>query len=331
MDLTSALRRFARTRIIGSTAIPARTRWLMAIFGAVIGASFGFLAMKLSRKMSPGGEIVPWIVAAVGIGGVIGLQRLLRTHLMRGIEMQKDERAAQQIQTRLRPEVMPQPPGYELAGYYRAFRQVGGDYYEAMMLDERRLLLTIADVSGKGAGAALLTANLQAILKFVDLDDRPLAQITASINTHLCRHTESNRFITMIIGLIDLPSGRLTYVNAGHNPAMLHSGGQVRRLDATAPPLGAIEGLEFPALDITMAPGDTLVLFTDGLSERRNRAQRFFDEDGIEGALRSNGHHSAESVLSDLVGACESFSGGVPPDDDTAIVVVRMQPLLAGV
>jgi sigma-B regulation protein RsbU (phosphoserine phosphatase) len=147
----------------------------------------------------------------------------------------------------------------------------------------------------------------------------------------LCRHTESNRFITMIIGLIDLPSGRLTYVNAGHNPAMLHSGGRVRRLDATAPPLGAIEGLEFPALDITMAPCDTLVLFTDGLSERRNRSQRFFDEDGIEGALRSNGHHSAESVLSDLVQASETFSGGMPPDDDTAIVVVRMQPLLAGV
>ena len=104
-----------------------------------------------------------------------------------------------------------------------------------MLLDDRRLLITIADVSGKGAGAALLTANLQAILKFVDLDERPLDQIAASINTHLCRHTEPDRFVTMMMGVLDLQSRRLTYVNAGHNPAMLRRGigGRAARRDVT--------------------------------------------------------------------------------------------------
>jgi sigma-B regulation protein RsbU (phosphoserine phosphatase) len=317
------IRRFFASRILGTRSIPPAQRLRMGISGAMIGLSFGILAMRLSKESPPAWAFAPFVIAGFGVLGVIWLQRELRGVLITNVELQKDQQAAQQIQTRLRPELLPQPPGYELAGFYRSFRLVGGDYYETMMLDERRLLLTIADVSGKGAGAALLTANLQAILKFVDLDERPLDAITAAINTHLCRHTESGRFITMLIGVLELDSRRFTYVNAGHNPAMLHRAGRVERLGATSPPLGAMEGLKFPSNEVMLAPGDTLVLYTDGLSERRNRQNEFFDENGIEAVLKRFAHESAEALMRTLVRENEAFAGGVPADDDTAIVVVR--------
>lgn len=325
MSIADHLKGFFSERLLGTRALPLSQRLRMTGAGAMVGLSFGILAMGLSRRVHPEWRYLPWVITGIGVTGVFWLQRLLRGTLLQNVEMEKDQQAAHQIQTRLRPEILPQPPGYELAGFYRSFRHVGGDYYETMLLDERRLLITIADVSGKGAGAALLTANLQAILKFVDLDERPLDQIVASINTHLCRHTEPDRFITMLIGVLDLPSRRLTYVNAGHNPAMLRRDGRVERLGATSPPLGAIEGLVFPAEETVLAPGETLVLYTDGLSERRNPRNAFFDENGIETALASNvPAGSADAILRGLVQASESFSDGVPPDDDTAILVIRV-------
>ena len=231
---------------------------------------------------------------------------------------------------RLRPERMPRPPGFELAGFHRSYRHVGGDYYEAMMLDERRMLITIADVSGKGTAAALLTSNLQAILKFVDLDERPLTAVIGAINTHLCRHTEPGRFITMMIGVLELDTRRLTYVNAGHNPALLYHGGAVERLEATSPPLGALEGLEFPARELTLAPGDTMVFCTDGFSERRNRHNQFYDETAVENAIKRDGHGSADALVRALVRDNEAFAEGVPPDDDTAIMVIRVTERPAG-
>ena len=329
MSVMSAMRTFLSSRLLGTKAIPPAQRVRMAAAGAMIAFGFGVLAMSLSRRVSPEWRYFPFVIAGVGIAGVVWMQRLLRGTLLQNVELQKDQQAAQQIQTRLRPEALPQPPGYELADHYRAYRHVGGDYYETMLLDERRLLLAIADVSGKGAGAALLTANLQAILKFVDFDEHPLDHTVAAINMHLCRHTEPGRFITMMIGVLDLESRRLTYVNAGHNPAMLHRDGRVERLGATAPPLGAIEGLAFPSAEAVLAPGDALVLYTDGLSERRNRRNGFFDEAGIEATLRSNGGASARVILGGLVDAGETFAGGVPPDDDTAILVVRVREPIA--
>jgi sigma-B regulation protein RsbU (phosphoserine phosphatase) len=134
----------------------------------------------------------------------------------------------------------------------------------------------------------------------------------------------------MMIGVLELDARRLTYVNAGHNPALLYRGGAVERLEATSPPLGALEGLEFPAREVMLAPGDTLVLYTDGLSERRNRHHHFYDEAGIEAAIKRDGHVSADALVRALVRDNETFAEGVPPDDDTAIVVIRATERPAG-
>ena len=200
------------------------TRLLIGGTGALVGGSFGILAMKLTHRVH---SFWPWVVAFVGIASVVVLQRLLRRQVMVNFAMQKDEQAAEQIQTRLRPELLPQPAGYELAGFYFSRRDVGGDYYETMLLDDRRLLITIADVSGKGAGAALLTANLQAILKFVDLDERPLGPDRgrhqhASLPAHRAQsfhHHDDGRAGSGIA----TPHLR----QCGHNPAMLRRGGGV--------------------------------------------------------------------------------------------------------
>ncbi len=317
-------------RFLTARDIPLRWRLGSVLLGLLIGASFSTLAMMLTKRIDPAWRFVPSLLLFVGVFSVWILTVLLRRQVMQNTDMLRDQQAAEEIQTRLRPELMPQPPGFDLAGFYRSYRHVGGDCYEAMMLDERRMLITIADVSGKGAAAALLTSNLQAILKFVDFDERPLAAITGAINTHLCRHTEPERFVTMMIMVLEIDTRRLTYVNAGHNPALLHRRGAVERLEATSPPLGALEGLEFPTRELTLAPGDTLVLYTDGLSERRNRHSQFYEETGVENAIKRDGHASADALARALVRDNDAFAEGMPPEDDTAIVVIRATERPAG-
>jgi len=313
----------AAWREVRRRRFPKRILAAMMLTGVVVGGVFGILGLEFARTLPAGRKWIAWTLVYLGVAGIVVLQRLLRGQVIARVEQERDAEAAREIQTRLRPLVLPQPPGFELAGYYRSYQQVGGDYYDTLPLKDGRLLLTIADVSGKGVAAALLTANLQAILKFADLDERSLERVVSAINVHLCRHTEANRFITMLLGVLDLAGRRFTYVNAGHTPGFLARRGKMIRLEATAPPLGMIEEMRFPCSDTLLEPGDAMVFYTDGLSERSNPQGKFFEEEGIAAALERGGSGSAEAIVQRLVDDCEAFARGQPADDDTAILVIR--------
>jgi sigma-B regulation protein RsbU (phosphoserine phosphatase) len=183
----------------------------------------------------------------------------------------------------------------------------------------------MADVSGKGTGAALLTASLQALVHFTQANERSLEAAAAAVNRHLVRFAPPGRFVTMVLGVLDVERRRLRYVNAGHHPPLgVTAAGAVLRLAATGLPLGMLEAATYAADEVDLPRGTVFLFYTDGLVERADRAGEFFGEDRIVDALRrrASGATAAE-ILSSLVTDAEHFARGVEPADDVALLIVR--------
>ena len=201
-----------------------------------------------------------------GIGGVF-YNAVLASEFLRKTRMEADAIAARSIQRSLQPETLEAPHGYEIAASYEPFRIVGGDYFDIVRLSSGRTLVAVADISGKGMAAALLSANLQALVRTLAAVDNDLRQLASRMNQHLSRHTPGDRFATAIFIVLDHESGTLTFVNAGHNPPILVSDGRTERLNATGIPLGMFEHSVYDTQSAVMAPGGVLLAFTDGLTD----------------------------------------------------------------
>jgi sigma-B regulation protein RsbU (phosphoserine phosphatase) len=151
--------------------------------------------------------------------------------------------------------------------FYKPLREVGGDYFDVIALPANRTLIAVADVSGKGMPAALLAANIQALVRSIaSVESTPLA-LAKQINKHLCRYTPSDRFATAVFIVLSHDSGELTYANAGHNAPIVFSSGSITFLEATGRPLGLFTDAECESRTAVLSPGSTLLIFTDGLTE----------------------------------------------------------------
>ena len=192
---------------------------------------------------------------------------LVTSEIVRKTQLEADQIAAQQIQKTLQPEKLEELVGYEMKVFYQPFRAVGGDYFDVIELPGNRTLFTVADVSGKGMPAALLAANIQALVRsFANVDAEPLV-LARQINKHLSRYTPSDRFATAVFVVLRRDSGELTYVNAGHNAPIVYCAGSATSLEATGLPMGLLTGAEYEAGAAIVPPGGTLLLFTDGLTD----------------------------------------------------------------
>jgi len=192
---------------------------------------------------------------------------MLTSEFVRKTQLETDQIAARQIQQTLQPGELEELPGYELEAYYKPLREVGGDYFDVIELSASRTLFALADVSGKGIPAALLAANIQALVRSIaSVESTPLA-LAKQINTHLGRYTPSDRFATAVFIVLSRESGELTYVNAGHNAPIVFSSGSATFLEATGPPLGLFVDAEYQTSTAHMGRGSTLLIFTDGLTD----------------------------------------------------------------
>jgi hypothetical protein len=264
------------TSIVGSRA------WRLGHDG---GAAFGgFLRCRLSRVAAPAeGAAVDAGRARRPLAGRRGVvQVLVRREVLRRVYVEADQIAARQIQARLMPGELPTAPQFDLAARYSPVREIGGDYYEVAPIDARHWLIAMADVSGKGTGAALLTASLQALVHFAHANEPSLEATAAAMNRHLVRFAPPGRFITMVLGILDVERRRLRFVNAGHNPALgVAADGTVLRLTATGLPVGMLEPATYEAGEVDFPAGTVCLFYTDGLVERANRADEFFGEDAF--------------------------------------------------
>ncbi len=243
--------------------------------------------------------------------------------------LEEELRLARSIQERLLPRgELPTVPGAEVAALALASRHVAGDYYDLLRLDDRRLLVAVADVSGKGAPASLLMANLQAGLHLLrqrmDPEAPDLAAATASLNRVVCENTDPASFITFCWGILDGPTGTFRYVNAGHNPPRLvRAHGAIETLDAGGLLLGVLTDARYDEGEVTLAPGDALALYTDGVTEAHSPTDEEYGEERLDAVLAAHREAAAPALLAAVRSDLRAFVSGASLFDDVTLVVVK--------
>jgi serine phosphatase RsbU (regulator of sigma subunit) len=205
-------------------------------------------------------------IAGVYLLGYCITNATLTSELVRKTQLETDQVAARRIQQTLIPQEVEAVPGYEVATFYRPFREVGGDYFDVIPLAGDCTLFVIADVAGKGVSAALLSANIQALVRSRALGELDLAGMAEQIGQHVNQYTPAERYATAAFILLHRATGEVTYVNAGHNPPMI-AGSASMQLAATGVPLGLLPGMTYEVSTATLPPGGTLLLYTDGLTD----------------------------------------------------------------
>lgn len=235
---------------------------------------------------------------------------------------EQEMQIARQVQSRLLPQQAPLLKTMECCGKCIQTRAVGGDYYDFLDFGSGRLGLVLADISGKGMSAALLMANLQANLRgqyALALEDVP--RLLHSVNHLFYRNTETSHYATMFFGIYDDGTRRFRYVNCGHNPPLLlRANGQVERLTATATVLGLFEEWACTVAEYEFAPGDILVIYTDGISEAGPTPEEEFGEKRLIATIRNHQQQSAGEILDNILAEVQQFSNGKQADDMTLIV-----------
>jgi sigma-B regulation protein RsbU (phosphoserine phosphatase) len=243
------------------------------------------------------------------------------------LRMQEELRLASEIQLGLLPNEAPVVPGYDIAGASVPAEAVGGDYFDFTPLDRGRLAICLGDVSGKGLSAALLMASLQTAIRAQILLDLPPGQCLANSNTLLARSTDPHRFATCFFAVLDPHQHRVLYSSAGHDPPLLlSSAGRAERLETAGLVLGFMEGVEYETADVRMEPGDTLVVYSDGVTEATNDADRQFGEHRLQQTLRIDPRESAEDAVRRVFREVRDHGGSSTQPDDMTLVVVKRKP-----
>jgi sigma-B regulation protein RsbU (phosphoserine phosphatase) len=236
---------------------------------------------------------------------------------------EQEMQIARQVQSRLLPQEAPKLVTLDCAGKCIQTRAVGGDYYDFLEFGSGKLGLVLADISGKGISGALLMANLQASLRgqyALAIEDIP--RLLRSVNYLFYKNTETNNYATMFFSIYDDEIRSLRYVNCGHNPPMLlRSSGNVEWLDATATVLGLFEEWDCSVGERQLAPGDVLLIYTDGISEAApGEDAEEFGEDRLVASMKSHCCRSAQETLDGIIADVQRFSQGEQADDMTLIV-----------
>ena len=239
----------------------------------------------------------------------------------RDAKQQREFEEARLIQRGLLPTAMPQTSGVQLASSWKPANGVGGDCFDALSFAGAGAGIVIADVAGKGVPAALLMSNLQAAVRAFAQDGAAPSAVTASVNRLLCRNMAAGRFITFCYVRIDAAQRRLTFANAGHNPPLLvHADGRIDSLAPGGTVLGVFADSAYEQGEFAVAPGDRLVLYTDGITEGRNPGGDEYGEDRLAASALAHRALGAEAMLAAMLSDVESFNGGVYEDDATLIV-----------
>jgi phosphoserine phosphatase RsbU/P len=231
---------------------------------------------------------------------------------------------AREIQLAMLPSGTYRSGDVEICGVTRPANTVGGDFYDVLPMPDGRVIVTLGDVAGKGSPAALLMALLLAVLRtLVDEALEPTA-LMARLNSQISRHSPASRFITLFYAVYSPSTGHLVYVNAGQNPPLLRRrDGRYERLTGTGVALGMFEGSSYRAVETMLGPGDTLILYSDGITEAENPAGVPFEETGLEQIVATNARFSASEIGAAVLKAVEHHAQDFRFSDDLTILVLK--------
>jgi serine phosphatase RsbU (regulator of sigma subunit) len=250
----------------------------------------------------------------------------LHRRLLAKYAQERELEIARSIQEKLLPREMPELPGYQVAGMSRPARMVGGDYFDVITLADGRVMLVVADVSGKGVPAAILLAAFRAELhvEASRFAEEPLTALVARLNQMTYRDTSSNMFITMILALLDTATGSLTYCNAGHAHPMLHRpDGHVQSLDVGGCLLGVISEAEYEQATLTLEPGAALVMYSDGVTDTLDAQGETFGAQRLSDAVDAYSKLSADTICVKIDHEAQDFRGDAEPFDDFTLLVLK--------
>ena len=241
--------------------------------------------------------------------------------------MARELEQAAEIQRGLLPRQTPEIPGLQLAGRSAPCRSVGGDYFDFFPLADGRIAFLVADVAGKGLSAALLMSNLQARVQALMEVETDIARLVTRLNHSLKANTPDNKFITGFFAILDPRTGSMTYTNAGHNPPILvRRNGKAELLTAGGPVLGILPNIPYLGGQTILAPGESLVLYSDGVSEAPNAAGEEFGEEAIAQIAVACHDRPAQETMLEIGRQLRAFLGDRQPIDDVTLLVVRRLP-----
>lgn len=261
-----------------------------------------------------------------------GLLRVLRDEVAAGRARRREQRlkanrdrelsAAEEIQQQLLPQRMPSIRGCELAVAWRPADVVSGDYFDVIQFDENRAALCVGDVMGKGMPAALVMSNVQALVKTFASASLPPKRLCEQVNRAICGNLPEGRFITFFYSMFETQSRRFHYANAGHNPPLLvRRAGRTMRLTEGGTVLGLFPESHYSQGEIRLAPGDRLILFTDGVTEAANQAGELFGEERLLRLLVEHRARNASELRELILNAVAEFSDGAYQDDVTLVAL----------
>lgn len=263
-------------------------------------------------------------IYSVGSLGMISFEnsRLFNEYLEKQ-KIEKDLELARNIQRNLLPKKIPEPKNFDIAAINIPARQVGGDYYDLIRLKNGKLLVVIADVSGKGMQAALLMSNIQAIIKTLSKFEYSLDEATNLLNDLIAENTSNGSFITMFWGVLDDETGEFTYTNAGHNPPLLVRDDKIIKLNEGGMILGVLPTMiSYESKTVQLKEGDKVVLFTDGITEAMNEKNEEYGDERLEKLVVENKSDSAEKLFNEILSDVTRHVSGAEQSDDITLLVI---------
>lgn len=312
-------------------------REIVAAYAPVPGTPWGLVTEEdwaaLTASTRRYGQV---LLVLLGLGmllpalGVAQLVRQRNREAMSRERIEQELRVARIIQKTLLPKELPQIYGWEIAVHWQPARAVGGDFYDFIPLAEGAVGLVIADVTDKGIPAGLVMASARTILRGVSERLRSPAQILERVNGLLCNDIPHNMFVTCLYAELETESGHLWFANAGQNLPYRKCDGEVSQLVATGMPLGLLPGIRYDEYETVLRPGETVLLFSDGLVEAHSPAYEMFGDQRIEALLKDDrmDRRTGPEVIDTILQELHRFTGpGWEQEDDVTLVVLRRLPV----
>ncbi|MCB0283232.1 MAG: SpoIIE family protein phosphatase [Calditrichae bacterium] len=227
------------------------------------------------------------------------------------------------IQQKLLPSNLPDIKGYQVAASNIPAKEVGGDYYDVIKIDEHKFAFCFGDVSGKGMPAALLMSNLQATIRSLMLSNHDPALIVQQTNTLIHATTTSDKFITFFLGILDVKNNVFDYCNAGHDKPLDYNSGSFQELQTGGVPLGFLQHFDYQKYSMTFNQNQILVIYTDGVTEAMNRNEDEFGLDNVKSIVKNNQDKSAREILDAILEAIDNHASGAEQMDDITMIVLK--------
>ena len=278
----------------------------LCIVVVVIANMITYAVEEFSRKLRERNELLEQTVEK----GTVALE-----------QQEQELKRAREIQQMLLPNTLPQLAGAQVSAAWQPAREVGGDYFDVIQLDDHRIGICVGDVAGKGITAALLMANLQASFRAFATPEAPAHLVCSKLNKFLCANIASGKFVTFFYAILDAQSRKLAYENAGHSPGLLiRANGNVESLGGGGAVLGALPDWVYQDYHVQLEPGDKLLLSTDGITEAEDaQLEEFGEQRLLEAASDRNG--SAVDTQKTIMQKVSAFCGGNFRDDATLLVL----------